>query len=167
MRSRLLTRTAGLVAASTLALWPGHGLPATTSSSFTVQITITSACAIGSAGALTFPSQGVLTSNVDHTSTIQVQCTDTTPYNIGLNAGTGAGATVATRKLTNGSNTLDYTLYRDAGRTEVWGDTVATNTLSATGNGAAQGHTVYGRVFSQSTPAAGTYSDTITVTVTY
>jgi spore coat protein U-like protein len=102
-----------------------------------------------------------------NTSTLQLQCTNTTPYNIGLDAGTGSGANVAARKMTNGANTITYSLYSDSGRTTVWGNTVGTNTVSATGNGASQSYTVCGRVPSQTTPAAATYTDTITVTVTY
>lgn len=140
---------------------------ATTTSNFTVQVTITASCTINSAATLNFGSQGVLAANVDQTSTIQVQCTNTTPYNIGLDAGTGSGATVAVRKMTSGGATVNYTLYSDSGRTTVWGNTVGTDTVAATGNGAAQAYTVYGRVPSQTTPAPGTYTDTITVTVTY
>ena len=140
---------------------------ATTTSSFTVQMTVTASCTINSASTLNFGSQGVLAANVDQTSTIQVQCTNTTPYNIGLNAGVGTGATVALRKLTNGANTLNYTLYSDSGRTTIWGNTVGTDTVAASGNGAAQSYTVYGRVPPQSTPAPAAYTDTITVTVTY
>ena len=117
--------------------------------------------------ALNFGSQGVLSANVDQTSALQVQCTDTTPYNVGLDAGTGAGATVATRKMTSGGNTVSYSLYTDSGRTTVWGNTVGTDTVAATGNGADQSYTVYGRVGTQTTPAPGSYSDTVTVTVTY
>jgi spore coat protein U-like protein len=75
---------------------------ATTTSTFTVQMTVTSSCVINSASTLNFGSQGVLVANVDNTSTVQVQCTNTTPYNIGLDAGTGSGATVTTRKMTKG-----------------------------------------------------------------
>ena len=96
-----------------------------------------------------------------------MQCTDTTPYNIGLDAGTGTGATVTVRKLTSGGATVNYTLYSDTGRTTVWGNTVSTDTVAATGNGASQSYTVYGRVPAQTTPAPGTYTDTVTVTVTY
>jgi spore coat protein U-like protein len=39
--------------------------------------------------------------------------------------------------------------------------------VSATGNGADQTFTIYGRVPAQTTPAPGTYTDTVTVTVTY
>jgi spore coat protein U-like protein len=140
---------------------------ATATSTFTVQMTVTSSCVINSTTTLNFGSQGVLTGNVDNTSTLQVQCTNTTPYNIGLDAGLGTGATVAVRKMTNGSNTINYSLYSDSGRTTVWGNTVGTNTVAGTGSGASQTYTVYGRVPAQTTPAAATYTDTVTVTVTY
>ena len=140
---------------------------ATTSTTFAVQLTITSTCVINSASTLNFGSAGVLTANIDQTSTIQVQCTNTTPYNVGLNAGTSTGATVTTRKMTNGAATVNYALYSDSGRTTNWGNTVGTDTVSQTGNGASQAFTVYGRVPAQTTPAAAVYTDTITVTVTY
>ena len=140
---------------------------ATSTATFTVQVTIVATCTINSASTLNFGSQGVFTANVDQTSTIQVQCTNTTPYNIGLDAGTGTGATVAVRKMTSGGTTVNYTLYSDSGRTTVWGTTIGTNTVAATGSGAAQSYTVYGRIPAQTTPAPGTYADTVTVTVTY
>jgi spore coat protein U-like protein len=133
----------------------------------TVQMTITATCTVNSATTLNFGTQGVLSTNVDQTSTIQVTCTNTTPYNIGLDPGTGTGATVATRKMTSGANTVNYTLYSNSTRTTVWGNTVGTDTAAATGNGSAQSYTVYGRVPPQAAPAPGTYTDTITVTVTY
>jgi spore coat protein U-like protein len=140
---------------------------ATATSTFTVQMTVTSSCVINSTSTLNFGNQGVLIANVDNTTAVQVQCTNTTPYNIGLDAGTGSGATVTTRKMTNGSNTINYSLYSDSGRATVWGNTVGTNTVSGTGSGASQSYTIYGRVPPQTTPAAATYTDTITVTVTY
>jgi spore coat protein U-like protein len=145
----------------------GAAWAATTTTTFTVSITITASCVINSASTLSFGSQGVLTANVDNTSTIQVQCSNTTPYNIGLNAGTATGATVTTRKMTNGAVTVSYSLYSDSGRTTNWGNTVGTDTVSSTGTGTSQSFTVYGRVPPQSTPAPQAYSDTITVTVTY
>ena len=142
-------------------------LASTTTTTFTTQITLAATCVINSASTLNFGSQGFLGANVDQTSTIQVSCTDTTPYNIGLDAGTGSGATVATRKMTSGGATVSYSLYSDSARTTVWGTTIGTDTVAATGNGTGQNYTVYGRVPPQTTPAPGTYTDTITVTVTY
>jgi spore coat protein U domain-containing protein, fimbrial subunit CupE1/2/3/6 len=163
-KNRLLK---GAVAIACLLPFTSGAFAATTASNFAVQIAIAASCTINSASTLNFGSQGVLTANVDQTSTLQVQCTNTTPYNIGLNAGTGAGATVAIRKMTSGANTINYSLYTDAGRTTVWGNTVGTDTVTGTGDGASQSFTVFGRVPAQTTPAPGSYSDTVTVTVTY
>src|SRR5262249_38540514 len=140
---------------------------ASVTSTLTVQMTLTASCVINSASTLNFGNHGVLVANVDSTSTLRVQCTNGTPYNIGLNAGTGSGATIAARKMTSGSSPINYSLYRNNARTNVWGSTIGTNTVAATGNGAAQSYTVYGRVPPQTTPAPATYTDTITVTVTY
>ncbi|WP_036263873.1 Csu type fimbrial protein [Methylocapsa aurea] len=151
----------------TLLFSAGTALAATTTTTFTVQMTITSSCIINSASTLNFGSSGVLSAAVPGTSTIQVQCTNTTPYTIGLDAGTGAGATVAARKMTNGANTITYSLYQDSGHTTVWGETIGTNTVVGTGDGSSISHTVFGLVPAQTTPAAAVYADTITVTVTY
>jgi spore coat protein U-like protein len=145
----------------------GSSHAGTATTTFTVNVTLTAACVINSATNLNFGSQGVLTGNVDQSSTVQVQCTSTTPYNIGLDAGTASGATMAARKMTNGGAAVTYALYTDSARSVVWGNTVNTDTVAATGNGSPQSFTVYGRVPAQATPAPGNYSDTITVTVTY
>jgi spore coat protein U-like protein len=65
-----------------------------------------------------------------------------------------------------GTNFVPYGLFRDAGRTLAWGTTIGTNTLSGVGTGAAVSTPVYGRVTSRNAPA-GTYTDTITATITY
>ncbi|MGB9369466.1 MAG: spore coat U domain-containing protein [Xanthobacteraceae bacterium] len=155
------------LAACFLIPWTGPSHAASTTTTFAVQATITATCTINSASTLNFGTLGVLASNTDQTSTLQVTCTNTTPYNIGLDVGTGSGATVAVRKLTSGGATVNYTLYSDSGRTTVWGNTVSTDTVAGTGSGSAQNYTVYGRIPAQTTPAPGNYADTITVTVTY
>lgn len=142
------------------------GTKQATSSGSTWTATINADCNV-SATNINFGTVGALVSNVDATGSVTAQCTSTTPYNIGLSAGSGAGATVANRKMTSGVKTVNYSLYTDSGRTTVWGNTVGTNTNSGTGTGSNQVFTVYGRVPAQTTPAPGTYTDTIVVTVTY
>ncbi|WP_288192257.1 spore coat U domain-containing protein [uncultured Phyllobacterium sp.] len=143
-------------------------LAATATGTFTVQIAIQASCVLVSTAMLTFTAVGVIAANDDVSTTLSVQCTNTTPYNIGLDVGVGTGATVASRKMTApGGALVNYTLYSDTNRTNVWGQTIGTDTVSASGSGAAQSYTVYGRVPVQTTPAPGTYTDTITVTVTY
>jgi spore coat protein U-like protein len=133
---------------------------------FTVSAALVAGCNVG-ATTLNFGSTGSLASAINAASTVTATCTSTTPYNIGLNAGTATGATVTTRKMTSGGATINYSLYSDSARTTNWGNTVGTDTVSGTGSGLGQGYTVYGRVPSQTTPAPATYSDTIVSTVTY
>jgi len=167
LRSRL-SLTGALTVAGFLQFVSPSFAVTTTTTTFTAQISIVASCTINSAGTLNFSSnQGVLIANVDQTSTISVQCTSGTGYNIGLDAGIGTGATVAVRKMTFSGSTINYSLYTDAGHTTVWGNTISTDTVAATGNGAPQSYTVFGRVPPQTTPAIGTYTDTVTVTVTY
>src|SRR5438105_8925757 len=92
-----VSRKIALIFAAMLALLSSSAAFAgTTTSTFQVQVTVQASCTIVSSPTLDFQTQGVFAANVDRTSTLQVQCTNTTPYDIGLNAGTGAGATVTT-----------------------------------------------------------------------
>ncbi|MGB2932401.1 MAG: spore coat protein U domain-containing protein [Methyloceanibacter sp.] len=136
--------------------------------SFTITATVASNCLV-TATTLNFGSQGFLSANVDATNAISVTCTPGTAWTTSLSAGSGAGATVVLRKMTGpGAVTINYTIYRDAARTQVWGNgTSGTFTVAGTGSGSAQVQTGYGRVPPQTTPAPATYSDTIVVTVTY
>jgi len=115
-------------------------------------------------------SVGVLTSAVPATSTITATCTYGDSYTIALNKGTTSGASFTTSRLMagSGSATVQYQLYTNPTYSAVWGDgTSGTSTSGGTGTGSAQNYTVYGQVPPQPTPAPNTYSDTITVTVTY
>jgi spore coat protein U-like protein len=70
--------------------------------------------------------------------------------------------------MVSGGNTLNYSLFSNAGRTTNWGNNIGTDTVAGTGTGALQTLTVYGRIpASQTTAPVGSYSDTITVTVTF
>jgi spore coat protein U-like protein len=171
MSRRHIGRLKRACALAALLVWPGASLAGTATTPFAVTMTVAASCAIVSTQTLPFPnSTNAFTSNVDAQAQFNVQCTATTAYNVGLSAGTGTGATVATRLMTvtgGGTATISYSLYTDANRTTVWGNTVPTNTVSQTGNGQSQQFTVYGRVPPQNAPAPGAYQDTITITVTY
>lgn len=139
----------------------------TSTTTFAVSATVSASCSV-SATAIAFGAYNPTGGNVDTTNTVTATCTSGTAYNIGLDAGGASGATVTTRKMSSGSDRLNYSLYSDSGRSTNWGNTVGTDTVADTGNGTAQGHTVYGRIpGSQTTVPTGSYSDTITVTVTY
>lgn len=143
---------------------------ATDTTNMNVQLVIQASCSFEAANDLDFGTATTpLTGNLDASATIGVVCTDGTPYDIGLDAGTTAGASVAVRKMYSAvtAQDVDYKLYQDASRAAVWGNTVGTDTVGGTGKGSATTHTVYGRVPAQATPAPGTYTDVIRVTVTY
>lgn len=107
----------------------------------------------------------------DVTGLITVTCTGApASYTIGLGAGNAAGATTATRKMTSltTATLLSYGLFRDAARTQNWGENINTDTLDVTGPGAIGLYTVYGRLPpNQNSVAAGAYLDTVAVTVNY
>ncbi len=155
----------GVALAILLLTAPVHATTAT--STFSATITIQASCQVVSSNSLNFGTQGVLSANADATATFTVQCTNTTPYNVGLNGGTTSGGTTTTRLMANGANTVAYKMFSDSAHTTNWGNTVGTDTVAGTGSGAQQTLTIYGRVPAQTTPAPATYNDTVTVTVTY
>lgn len=141
----------------------------TSTSTFNVTLTLQAACSI-SANPLNFGTTGVLSTAINQQTTVSVTCTDTTPYNVGLDAGNVTGSTVSSRLMAgtatgNTGTTVGFALYQDAGHTTVWGNTQGTNTVGGTGTGAAQAITVYGQVPVQSTPKPDTYQTTVTATV--
>jgi len=150
----------GILPCPNIVVTPQHSRP-----TFTGSATVLSNCTVA-ADNINFGSQGLLTANIDQTGNVLVTCTAGTTYNVGLDGGNqNAGPTG--RAMALGANRIAYGLYRDAARSQVWGTTIGTNTAGGTGTGSAQNVSVYARVPPQVTPPAGTYNDTIVVTVTY
>lgn len=142
---------------------------ATVTNTMPVKITIQNACNVATTAPTTldFGTQGVLAANVDSTATITVTCTTNAAYDIGLNAGLNGAGNVNARKMALAGKYVNYQLYSDTGHTTVWGNTIGTDAVHSIGTGDAQAFTVYGRVAAQTTPPAGVYTDSVTVTVTY
>ncbi|CAM2150975.1 Spore coat U domain-containing protein [Pararobbsia alpina] len=164
-------RILALVAASAtaFALASADSQAGTNTAQFNVTLTLTANCAI-TANALNFGSNGVLTTAVNGQTTVAVTCSNTTPYNVGLDQGTVTGSTIAARLLAgtatgNTGTTVSFQLFQDSGHATIWGNTQGTNTYSGTGNGSAQTINVYGQVPVQTTPKPDTYQTTITATV--
>ena len=153
-------------------LLPALAQAGTAGNTFQVTATVTSACTV-SGTTLNFGSSIdplATATPLDATSTLSVQCTNTTPYTVALSAGANAGgaSNFASRTMKSGSNTLGYQLYLDSGRASVWGDgTSSSSTLGGTGTGSAQTLTIYGRLPSLANVVPGSYTDTVTVTVSY
>jgi spore coat protein U-like protein len=139
--------------------------PATTT--FGVSTTVLKDCIV-SATAMGFGNYSGALAQI--TSTITVTCTNTTTYDIGLNAGTTSGGQVTARLLagqgTAAGQTLAYSLTSVSYAGTNWGNSSPT-WVAGTGNGVAQPYTVYGQIAAGLYVTPGTYTDTITVTVTY
>ena len=111
-------------------------------------------------------------------STIQVTCTllsgGSTTVNLVSSYGTGASGSYALRSMLSGANVLSYNLFFDAAYTQIRGNgTGGSQTGGATLNltpgnptQSASG-TIYGRIPAGQDVAAGSYADTIVVTITY
>ncbi|RZO83203.1 MAG: SCPU domain-containing protein [Oceanococcus sp.] len=100
---------------------------------------------------------------------------DTVIYTIGLDG--GSSGDTSNRALNQGGDNLHYNLYSEPTHTLVWGDDsgnqvggVLAVPLCVLGLGCAvvsAPHTAYGRIPAGQSVSPGSYSDTITVTVTY
>ncbi|CAM2150963.1 Spore coat protein U (SCPU) domain-containing protein [Pararobbsia alpina] len=133
---------------------------------FTAKATVTNNCNI-SANDVAFSPASLLTSALNATGSLNVQCTNGDAYRVALNGG-GSG-NVNARQMTRqgGGGTVSYQLYTDAAHSTAWGDATGGSVASGTGTGAWQTINVYGVVPIQSTPQPGRYSDTITATITF
>ena len=129
---------------------------------FSVEATFTKNCTV-TTQSVNFGSTGILAANIDATGQVRVTCTQMTGYSVGLSIGS---FTPTTRRMTMGSEFVVYGLYRDAARSQGWGD-VAGTMPTGNGTGLTENYTVYGRVAPQATPSPGTYNDTVVVTITY
>lgn len=160
-----------LIGLSIVSFFSQTSLAATATTVLSVSSTVIAACAVGSStlafGA--FTPGGVA---LDVNGSLAVTCTNGSSYTIALNAGSGAGATIPIRVLTNPSpaGTLQYTIYTTAARIIVWGDgTSGSATVAGTGTGVTQSVTVPGRIFAGQggTATRGNYTDTVNITVTF
>lgn len=145
----------------------------TVSDTFQVTATVAKTCQLQNLTDLAFGTYDVFSAtDLDQTATFEIRCNPNLAYRIqidpGLNYGLATGY-AADRAMTDGTNYLAYRLYRDAGRTQLWGNTLGTDTLDqSNGNGAWRQLTIYGRIpAGQEVPAANYVDATVTLTVNY
>lgn len=161
-----------LVSTAVLLALAGQAEAASKTATFGVSATVADNCFVG-ATALAFGTYtGLASGDIDAQSDVTVRCSKSTIYTLALNKGTTVSGTIADRRLTNGTDTLQYNLYTTAARATVWGDGTTGSTIGGTGTGLGNTitHTVYGRLFDNAFNQAagvGNYSDTITVTINY
>ena len=115
---------------------------------------------------------------VDSIGSFALRCTrNGGPQNVPITMGIGPSAntgSIASRQLkqASGSDMLSYNFYRDALRQSVWGQTpgldALTQTVSLPNNATTTvTFTIYGRINGLQNVAAGSYGDTLVVTISY
>jgi len=138
-------------------------------------------CSVSASGVAFGVYDPTLATADDSTGSVVVTCmytgpggTDTANYTVTLS--TGTGGSYAPRKLAAGASRLDYNLFGDAARTQVWGNasagtTIITGSLKVgpgVGNGTRTAtHVIYGRIPQLQDADTGNYTDSILVTLTF
>ena|SRR5947209_2502552 len=101
------------------------------------------------------------------TGSVNVACTKGTAATIDL--GNGGSFAAGSRRMSSGSDFLNYALYKDAARTQVWGSGLAGGTTmayaAATKNSTAV--SVYGTVPQAQDVTVGAYADVVLATINY
>jgi len=143
----------------------------TVTTTLPIHLTVAPSCAVSTAG-LEF---GVWThQSLAANGTIGVVCGRGVDYHVSLSAGSHYGPGTNLRQLAgpNPNRLLPYILYKDAGRSQEWGDQDFASTYSqgtsvfGSGTSQPQMHTVYGVVEgSADRLPPGSYSATVLVTV--
>lgn len=143
-------------------------LGATATGALSVSMIVPSTCMFSFVTTVDFGARNSLASAIVTSAPLYIQCSKVgVAYSIALDAGLGAGATTASRKMTNAKgDAASYTLYKDPAQTEVWGDTGA-SVVSSTSSGGTTIYYVYARTAASVTPPPGKYTDTIRATLTF
>jgi spore coat protein U-like protein len=107
---------------------------------------------------------------LDSAGSVSIRCvglgTGIDPISISLS--TGGSGSFQPRTLIRGSDRMSYNLYLDAGRSQIWGDgTGGSLRYASVSNSQPVTLTIFGRIPPGQDVSAGTYSDTIVVTVNF
>jgi spore coat protein U-like protein len=106
-------------------------------------------------------NKAVTGADIDRTSEVLTTCTLGSAPTLSIDQGGHFAG--GSRNLASGLNTLNYSVYEDAARLVAW-DGMAAGTPTGT---TAQSNIVYFRLAKGQNKPVGTYTDTVTVTVTF
>jgi spore coat protein U-like protein len=157
-----------LVLSSTVAL-PLAAQAATVAQPMAVTATVKDTCTLSTAP-VAFGTIDVSGGTaIEGTGSITVKCSRGSAWN--ATASAGAGGSVTSRKMTlagDATESLNYQLYVDSGRANAWSDSLTGTVISGTGTATNDVRTVYASILAgQASAKVGSYSDSVTVTVTY
>ncbi|EUC69912.1 hypothetical protein Y017_13215 [Alcanivorax sp. 97CO-5] len=114
---------------------------------------------------LDFGTQSSPLPQTDSDTFIDVRCTNTSPFTVGLSDGLNPSG--GSRRMRDGSQFVSYGLFQDAARSIPWDST--TNRKGATGLGTSTSimMSVFGRIPAAPSTPPGNYTDTITVDIEF
>jgi len=132
-----------------------------------LQVTAAAAneCLVLAVSDLEFGAVFRLNEKHDQSTTIAFECPKGTDWQVGLDDGRHFNGEF--RGMAGPGGVIAYDLYRNAGRTQRWGDLLSGEYSDGKGKEGVETLTIYGRVPVQPTPAQGFYSDTITITLVF
>lgn len=114
-------------------------------------------------GTLFFLSTATSVAGVQNAGAIRVKCTNGTTYTVLI--GGGQSGNTAARYLQSASGQkVNYNLYTNAEHSTIWDNLTG---VSQTANGADNWLTVYGMIPAQTSPAVGSYIDTVQATINW
>jgi spore coat protein U-like protein len=161
--SRSMIRLRALILSAPLMAAPFAALGGTDTDTLTVTATVQSACALNG-GTMTFGQYlSGQTTNLDVTGQINyANCSGTLSFELDG----GQAADINNRSMLSGTNKLNYQLYRNTARNAIWG--TGSNAQGLQLLQPLSGKIdVYGRIPSGQAVPAGSYTDTVNVTLTF
>jgi spore coat protein U-like protein len=154
--------TASLLSSMLIAM-PARAAQGT--ASFPVSMTVQKVCSF----IATVMDFGVYTGALlNGTGTVTVTCTNTTPFEVGIDAGMNNGGYAFNWEMVGpGGVLLPYQVYTDSAHTIRWGGSTGYDTVTGSGKGAPQVFTAYGQIQAGHFFTPGAYTDTITFSLYY
>lgn len=139
----------------------------TANGNFQATATLNSSCVVTATNVAFGTITPAATGDATATGTVTSRCSKYVAYSLSINGGTGS-ITARTMAGTSGNtDKLNYNLYTDVGTTQVWGDGTTGAKVSLTGTGSTQNSTVYGKLSLNQYIKPDTYTDNLTVTLSY
>lgn len=122
-------------------------------------------CSVSAVG-LAFGTYDLTASTpLDVNGSVEFRCNE--PSAVKIEFSPGGSGTFWPRRMRNAGATLDYNIYTNAGRTQVWGDGTGGTTTRNLGAGRGEPVAVFGRIPPLQNVPAGAYGDTLVVTFNF
>lgn len=177
--NKIAVNAASVVAGTSLFALPSSAIAQTVTGTIDTTITLTSACEVNGSeattgvefGTLDFGSQTTLFSEAttelqtDSGSGISIQCSPGSDASLTVTSGNNDGTVPGSgRAMSNGTLLVPYDLYTDAALLTTLSNGAD---IPVTGDGTVQTVPIYGRALGNASLTPGTYTDTVSVTLSF